>query len=80
VYRLLTKGHPIAGDDKYGDDQFNQQMRHDKLKRLFLHAEKLEIFLPEIDYRVSAIAPLPPALQQVLNGLKPVSAKNYRKY
>jgi 23S rRNA pseudouridine955/2504/2580 synthase len=68
-----NEGHPIAGDNKYGDDKFNQQMRDYRLKRLFLHAEKLEVFLPEINYHLSAIAPLPPTLQQVLTGLEPVN-------
>ena len=31
-------GYPIAGDDKYGDDEFNRQMKSKGLKRLFLHA------------------------------------------
>jgi len=60
------QGHPIAGDSKYGDETFNQQMRHDKLKRLWLHAEKLDIDLPEINYHLSTSAPLPDALQQTL--------------
>ena len=63
------KGHPIAGDNKYGDETFNQQMRHYTLKRLFLHAEKLDFFLPEINYRLTVQAPLPSNLQQVLNDL-----------
>ncbi|MDM8560402.1 23S rRNA pseudouridine(955/2504/2580) synthase RluC [Candidatus Parabeggiatoa sp. HSG14] len=61
------KGHPIAGDNKYGDETFNQQMRHHSLKRLFLHASKLEFDLPEINYHMTVHAPLPEALQQVLN-------------
>ncbi len=31
-------GHPIAGDEKYGDKAFNQIMRKLGLKRLFLHS------------------------------------------
>ncbi len=34
-------GYPIAGDDKYGDKEFNNQMKKRGLKRLFLHAEKI---------------------------------------
>ncbi|HEW98003.1 MAG: 23S rRNA pseudouridine(955/2504/2580) synthase RluC [Candidatus Parabeggiatoa sp. nov. 3] len=64
------KGHPIAGDNKYGDEKFNQQMRHYTLKRLFLHAEKLDIALPEINYHVTVHAPLPVPLQQVLKRLE----------
>ncbi len=63
------KGHPIAGDSKYGDETFNRQMRRLSLKRLFLHAEKLDIFIPDINYRLAVRAPLPSALQQVLKRL-----------
>lgn len=35
--------HPVAGDSKYGDKNFNQVMRHLGLKRLFLHAQALAI-------------------------------------
>ena len=38
-------GHPIAGDDKYGDWDFNRTMRAQGLKRLFLHAASLEFTL-----------------------------------
>jgi 23S rRNA pseudouridine955/2504/2580 synthase len=64
------QGNPIAGDNKYGDEIFNQQMRqHYNLKHLFLHASKLNIDLPEIKYHLSIEAPLPPSLQQVVNNL-----------
>jgi 23S rRNA pseudouridine955/2504/2580 synthase len=63
-------GNPIAGDNKYGHDTFNQQMRHDyNLKHLFLHASKLDIDLPEIKYHLTIEAPLPPLLQQVVNNI-----------
>jgi 23S rRNA pseudouridine955/2504/2580 synthase len=60
-------GHPIAGDEKYGDEQFNAQLLEFKLKRLFLHAAKLEVQLPDTKIRVTA--PLPAALQDVLQQL-----------
>ncbi len=69
------QGHPIVGDSKYGDETFNQQMRHYKLKRLFLHAEKLQIDLPEINYHVTVHAPLPTTLQEVLNCLSHAEKK-----
>jgi 23S rRNA pseudouridine955/2504/2580 synthase len=62
-------GHPIAGDNKYGNDNFNKQMRQWQLKRLFLHAEKLEITMPDIDFTLSIQAPLPQELQKVLSYL-----------
>lgn len=39
-------GHPVAGDDKYGDLQANRRLREQTgLKRLFLHAASLEFSL-----------------------------------
>lgn len=40
-------GHPIAGDNKYGDDDFSREMRELGGKRLFLHAHSLTIALPD---------------------------------
>jgi len=61
--------HPIAGDEKYGNEAFNRQMRDYSLKRLFLHAAQLEIEIPDQNYQLSINAPLPTELQQVLNRL-----------
>ncbi len=45
------RGHPIAGDDKYGDAGFNKRMRARGLRRLMLHALSLDLpggrFTPE---------------------------------
>ena len=39
-------GHPVAGDDKYGDEAVNKRLREQVgLKRLFLHAASLEFSL-----------------------------------
>lgn len=40
-------GHPIAGDPKYGDDEFSRIIREKGGKRLFLHAISLDSSLPE---------------------------------
>lgn len=40
-------GHSIAGDAKYGDDDFTREVRDLGGKRLFLHAYALNITLPE---------------------------------
>ena len=68
-------GHPIAGDDKYGDDTFNRKMRQLKLKRLFLHAEKLSLTLSEINFQLSVTAPLPSSLKQTLHHLDTIHVK-----
>lgn len=39
-------GHPIAGDRKYGDREFNKVMRGAGLRRLALHAHSLEFIHP----------------------------------
>jgi 23S rRNA pseudouridine955/2504/2580 synthase len=40
-------GHPIAGDTKYGDEEFTREIRALGGKRLFLHAYSLVVPLPE---------------------------------
>lgn len=40
------EGHPIIGDDKYGVEEVNQQMKGLGLRRLFLHAAELRFPLP----------------------------------
>ncbi len=61
--------HPIAGDPKYGDEEFNRQIREYGLKRLFLHAWRLEFSLQEPKQTITVTAPLDAALQQVLQQL-----------
>jgi 23S rRNA pseudouridine955/2504/2580 synthase len=62
-------GHPLAGDDKYGDAAFNASMRAYGLKRLFLHAARLEIRLPGATPLIFS-APLPPILETVLTAIR----------
>ena len=62
-------GHPIAGDDKYGDRQFNQDMKNYGLKRLFLHAWRIAFYLPDDGGRIDVRAPLPNDLKNVLQRL-----------
>lgn len=67
-------GFPIAGDSKYGDDEFNRELKNKGLKRLFLHAFSLKFHLPDTetgeDIPISVEAPLDDALVNVLNKLK----------
>lgn len=62
-------GHPLAGDDKYGDAEFNRLMKQSGLRRLFLHAHMLEFTDPARDQVVTVTAPLCRDLQQVLDRL-----------
>ena len=63
-------GHPVAGDDKYGDPEANKRLR-DKagLRRLFLHAASLEFTLDAGRTPYLLNAPLPPDLTAVLDSL-----------
>ncbi|MDH3375723.1 MAG: RluA family pseudouridine synthase [Gammaproteobacteria bacterium] len=63
-------GHPLAGDRKYGDSQFNRQMRELGLQRLFLHASQIAITHPHTRKPLDISAPLPEELQSVLSGLR----------
>jgi len=65
-------GHPVAGDEKYGDAEFDREMKKYGVRRLFLHARSLGFSLRELDeqtpiYRFTA----PPGdeLEAVLNSL-----------
>ncbi len=62
-------GHPIAGDDKYGDALFDRQMRGLGLRRLFLHARSLRFQL-EGQAATTVEAPLGVELEAVLARLE----------
>jgi 23S rRNA pseudouridine955/2504/2580 synthase len=62
-------GHPVAGDEKYGDPDYNTQLRAYGLKRLFLHAHSVSFEDPDGKGLVSASAPLPPELHAVVDAL-----------
>ncbi len=59
-------GHPLAGDDKYGDEDLNRQLRTRGLKRLFLHAQRLCFEFPPENKRGCIHAPLDEELKKVL--------------
>lgn len=63
------KGHPIACDDKYGDNQFSQQMQQIGLNRLFLHAFSLSFIHPISETTMRFEAQLDPKLSQTLERL-----------
>ncbi|MDP1707628.1 MAG: RluA family pseudouridine synthase [Gammaproteobacteria bacterium] len=59
-------GHPLAGDSKYGDADFNHAMRAVGVKRVFLHAREIALQLPGAARKLHVTAPLPEDLQRVL--------------
>lgn len=59
-------GHPIAGDDKYGNRDFNREMHSLGLRRLFLHARSLAFTLQDPQQEIAVNAPLDADLTNLL--------------
>jgi 23S rRNA pseudouridine955/2504/2580 synthase len=70
---LASQGHPIAGDDKYGDFEWNKVLQKQGLKRMFLHAWRLQFSHPATGKRVELKSNLPSELQLYVNHAKPKS-------
>ena len=63
-------GHPLAGDERYGDRDYNQRMKSLGLGRLFLHAASIGWEDPASgEWRIYS-APLPADLRQILSNLE----------
>ncbi|NOZ52313.1 MAG: 23S rRNA pseudouridine(955/2504/2580) synthase RluC [Gammaproteobacteria bacterium] len=62
-------GYPIAGDEKYGHNGFNQMMKLHGLHRLFLHAKSLKLTLPEASQSINVVSALGETLTHVLHEL-----------
>ena len=73
---LLSQGHAIAGDEKYGDEQVNQALAKGKavhgikFKRMFLHARRLRFQHPASAESIELLAALPPECQALLAALQ----------
>jgi len=67
---LASEGFPILGDDKYGDFELNKALAsaaaRPGLKRMFLHAWRLQFNHPATGERLEILAELPPELSQFL--------------
>ena len=68
---LASLGHPILGDDKYGDYDLNKALQKTGLRRMFLHAWKLQFRHPASGELVALNAPLPPELQSFIDHVAP---------
>lgn len=66
---LAQSGHPILGDDKYGDPAVNRALQKRGLRRMFLHAWRLTLIHPLTGDKLELEAPLPDELQSFLNVL-----------
>jgi 23S rRNA pseudouridine955/2504/2580 synthase len=56
---LAHAGHPVLGDDKYGDFDLNRELASRGVKRLFLHAGRLAFAHPVTRERLRLEAALP---------------------
>lgn len=66
---LASAGHPIAGDDKYGDFEVNRQLARGGLRRMFLHAWRLRLTHPQTQHVLALQAELPTQLKDYIDGL-----------
>ena len=65
-----AKGHPIIGDDKYGDKALNKQFRQLGFKRMALHAHKLGFVHPVTEQWLEVEAPLESAWHTLFQQLQ----------
>lgn len=75
---LASEGMPIVGDDKYGDFELNKTLQKAEpdsgrlpLRRMFLHAWRLQFNHPLSAERIELQAALPPELAQFLSSVLP---------
>ena len=66
----LHAGHPIAFDDRYGEQEFDRQLATTGLNRLFLHAAALTFTHPNSGEVMRMEAPLDERLKQCLKVLR----------
>ena len=62
---LQHAGHPIAGDDRYGDEEANKAAKQLGLRRLFLHAQSIA-FADDSGNELHFTAPLADDLERFL--------------
>jgi 23S rRNA pseudouridine955/2504/2580 synthase len=74
----LHAGHPVAGDQKYGDATFNEDMRELGLNRMFLHAHSVSFEWPE-GGQFSVNTPLPSELAAVVDKLESAPRKRSKR-
>lgn len=63
-------GHPLVGDEKYGNDDFNRQMRAVGINRLFLHARDLKIRISGHTKPLALHCPLEADLEAALEQMR----------
>ena len=68
---LASQGYPIVGDDKYGDFELNKRLAALGMKRMFLHAWRLQFIHPQTGRSETLEAALPDELQDFINHVQP---------
>ena len=68
----LSLGHPIVGDERYGQDEVNKHFKNKGYKRMFLHAHSLRFNHPVTGAAMVITAPLPVSLENILKHEKPL--------
>lgn len=67
---LAHLGHPIMGDEKYGDFELNREFaKKYHFSRMFLHAYELSFEHPQLEESIQLQAPLPLECQKLLEQL-----------
>ncbi|MDO4938145.1 MAG: RluA family pseudouridine synthase [Sutterellaceae bacterium] len=70
----LSQGHPLVGDDKYGEYDFNDKVKKGclgvKFGRMFLHAYRLDFVHPVTHDKMSIVAPMDKTLTGLIDALK----------
>ena len=66
---LAHAGHPVLGDDKYGDFDLNRALAKQGVKRLFLHARKLAFDHPLEKKRLRLESPVPADMLRFIDAL-----------
>jgi 23S rRNA pseudouridine955/2504/2580 synthase len=66
----------LAGDDKYGDFEWNRALGRSGLARMFLHAHRIRFAHPKDGRAMEIEAPLPVELERYLATLRAAPAKS----
>jgi 23S rRNA pseudouridine955/2504/2580 synthase len=74
---LSHLGFPLAGDDKYGDFALNKSLQKAGLKRMFLHAAKLQLPHPLTGADLELESALPAELRSFLARLATNEIQDY---
>lgn len=68
---LSSQGYPIVGDDKYGDFELNKRLAALGMKRMFLHAWRLQFIHPQTGRSETVEAALHDELQNFIDHVQP---------